>query len=238
MFDEQMFSTNIVQFRVALNFSDMLFLSSNHTIFDDQFILSMIETFSGSEGEGVQSMAWSPHHADTLVAGTSKKRLEIFDMRGKSKDSGRRTNDIQEIDGACFSPKYEHILASHSDEYVKIWDSRFLKSASPVHSIKSPTPDIFKIEWSPTHPTRLSYITKGGKHIQIKDFPANTLEKTEGDQTEFTGVHDQEPQHKQKSAPEMFGSTISNFSWHPKVPNRILCCKKTNDDNGIPVCKQ
>ena len=183
-------------------------------------------------------MAWSPHSADILVAGTSKKRLELFDMRGKSKDSGRRTNnDIQEIDGACFSPRYEHILASHSDEYVKIWDSRYLKTASPVYSVKSPTADIFKIEWSPTHPTRLSYITKGGKHIQIRDFPANTLEKSDGEQAEFTGVHDQEPQHKQKGAPEMLSSTISNFSWHPKVSNRILCCKKTNDDAGVPICK-
>ena len=183
-------------------------------------------------------MAWSPHSADILVAGTSKKRLEIIDRRAKSKDSGRRTNDIQEIDGACFSPKYEHIFASHSDEYVKIWDSRHLKTASPVYSVKSPTPDIFKIEWSPTHPTRLSYITKGGKHIQIRDFPANTLEKPDTEQAEFTGVHDQEPQHKQKGAPEMAGSsTISNFSWHPKVPNRILCCKKTNDDAGVPICK-
>lgn len=181
-------------------------------------------------------MSWSPHSADILAAGT-KRKLELFDMRGKSKDSGRRNMDIQEIDGVCFSPRYEHILASHSDEYVKIWDSRYIKAASPISTIKSPTPDISKIEWCPTHPTRLSFITKGGKHIQIRDFPANTLERSDGEQTDFTGVHDQEPQHKQKGAPEMLGSTISNFSWHPEVPNRILCCKKTNDEEGVPVCK-
>ena len=128
----------------------------------------MLNSLSGGEHEGVQSMAWSPHSADQLVAGTSKKRLELFDQRGKSKDSGRKTNDIQEIEGVCWSPKYEHILASHSDEYVKIWDSRYLKTAGPVHAIKSATVDIVKIEWCPTHPTRLSYITKSGKHIQIR----------------------------------------------------------------------
>lgn len=182
-------------------------------------------------------MAWSPFSTDLLAAGTSKKRLELFDMRARPKDSSRRsnTNDIQEIEGVCFSPKYEHILASHSEEYVRIWDSRNLKNGSPLYSIKSPTADVCKVEWCPTYPTRISYITKGGKHIQIKDFSA--LEKLENEQNEFSAMTDQEPQSKQKGAPEMFKSTISNFSWHPKIANRILCCKKTLESNGSSTCK-
>ena len=191
---------------------------------------SIIREF-GSEGEGVQSMSWSPHNSDIIIAGISKKRLELFDMRSKSKDPGRKTNDIQEIDGVCFSPKNESIIASHSEEYIKIWDIRYLKNARPIHTIKSPTNDICKIEWCPTHSTRLSFITKAGKHLQILDFPVETFEKSDGEQ-----IENQEHQQKQKGIPEMLGSTISNFSWHPHICNRILCCKKSVQEDGDPTC--
>lgn len=192
---------------------------------------SIIREF-GSEGEGVQSMSWSPHNPHLLIAGTSKKRLELFDMRNKPKDPGRKTNDIQEIDGICFSPQYESIIASHSEEYIKIWDIRSLKNARSIQTVKCPTNDIYKIEWCPTHSTRLSFISKSGKHLQIIDFPVDTFEKSDGEQ-----IENQEHQQKQKGMPEMLSSTISNFSWHPNISNKILCCKRSAQEDGEPTCQ-
>ena len=65
---------------------------------------------------------------------------------------------------------------------MKVWDIRNLRNAAHVHAIKSPSMEICRLEWCPTHPTRLSYMTKQGNHIQIRDFSANTLEKGDSDQ--------------------------------------------------------
>ena len=48
-----------------------------------------------------------------------------------------------------------------------------------IRSIKCTTSDIRKIEWCPTHPARIGFITKSAKQVQIREFPVYTMEKTE-----------------------------------------------------------